>query len=132
MNDTHMSLFYKKIIYSMPAVSLSILLFVINLVDPGEHIASVLLVFLLIYIFLASCVFIFFYYLMSRNKNDVKNSTQKANYSLRKAYYISSIVAFGPVILLAMRTLSEVRLIDILLVGVLVALAAFYTIKRIE
>ena len=49
---------------------------------------------------------------------------------VRKAYYIASAVAFGPVLLLALNSVRQLRVTDILLVGVFLALAIFYISKR--
>ena len=45
-------------------------------------------------------------------------------------YYVSSIVAFAPVCLLAMQSLSQIRILDIVLVASMTVLAVFYVTKR--
>jgi hypothetical protein len=47
-----------------------------------------------------------------------------------RAYYIASALAFVPVSLLAMQSLQQIRVFDVVLVGVLTLLIIFYIIKR--
>ncbi len=49
---------------------------------------------------------------------------------VRRAYYVASILAFIPVLTLAMNSLGQLQIRDILLVITLTAVAVFYVIKR--
>lgn len=49
---------------------------------------------------------------------------------VRKAYYIASVVAFGPVFLLAVSTLGQLQVRDVALVVIFLALAVVYVLKR--
>jgi len=49
---------------------------------------------------------------------------------VKRAYYIASIVAFGPVLLLAMQSVGQLQIRDVLLVMALLVLAIFYVVKR--
>lgn len=48
----------------------------------------------------------------------------------KKAYYVASVLAFAPVILLAMHAYSQLKLPDIILVAVFMAVVTFYIVKR--
>jgi hypothetical protein len=50
--------------------------------------------------------------------------------SHRRAYYIASALAFIPVSLLAMQSLQQIKVFDVVLVAVLTSLIIFYIIKR--
>lgn len=48
----------------------------------------------------------------------------------QKAYYIASIVAFGPIFLLAVSTLGQLQFRDVALVVTFLTLATVYVLKR--
>jgi hypothetical protein len=56
----------------------------------------------------------------------------KWSVGVRRAYYISSIVAFGPVFLLAINTLGQLHFRDLMLVIMFLSLAIFYVARRVE
>lgn len=57
-------------------------------------------------------------------------STRRFSVGARKAYYIATIVSFVPVILLAMRSFAELRIVDVVLLLAFVVIAIFFIVKR--
>jgi hypothetical protein len=100
-----------------------------NITDPTRNVASILLVFLLLYVFFASLFFVLLHEVLHRIrfKKQVIGPTKMSH---RRAYYIASALAFIPVSLLAMQSLQQIRPFDVVLVGVLTSLIIFYIIKR--
>lgn len=130
-----MTLPFTKLIYSIPLGCLVLLFVIMNSVDPTENVASILLVFLLIYLLAASVLFIMLR-VGSRGWNAVASHVSQrlvvnsAGLSRQRAYSMASVLAFMPVSLLAMQSLNQVRAIDIFLVVALTVLAMFYVVKR--
>ena len=114
---------------ALPFVSAILLFVVMNITDPTKNVASILLVFLLLYTFFASVFFIVLHELLHRVRFG-KQVVRSGKMSHQRAYYIASALAFVPVILLAMQSLQQVKVFDIVLVGVLTALIIFYIVKR--
>lgn len=50
--------------------------------------------------------------------------------SLQHSYYLSSVLAFGPIMLLGMNTVSKITIYDIFLIGLFLAIGVFYIQKR--
>jgi hypothetical protein len=48
----------------------------------------------------------------------------------KRAYYVASVLAFAPVILLAMHAYAQLRVPDVLLVVVFMSIVTFYILKR--
>ena len=95
---------------------------------------GMLVVFVLLYIFWVSVLFIVLY--ASRglfSRESLKWMIGRRGSSMLKgqqSYYVASIVAFVPVLLLAMQSVNQLTVRDILLVILFVSLAIFYVIKR--
>lgn len=92
-------------------------------------------VFVLVYLFSLSMTFVvlhFGIYWLSRLMISKRDTLGQREWRVgaRKAYYIASVVAFVPVLFLAMRSFAELKVSDILLVGFFVAIAVFYIVKR--
>ncbi len=117
-----MVLMIKRWPYLVPIVSIAILVIVMNSVDPTDNIASILLVFLLLYVLSVSITYI--------GLHMVSKLFSKSQISAARAYYLSSAVGFAPVCLVAMQSLSQLRLLDLALVFVLTGLGVFYIVKR--
>ncbi len=113
-----------------------ILLGVMNTVDPiSAGPLGILFVFVLIYLIVASLLFTILHwgvrFVSSQIVKYNKRVTIRAyKMGVRKAYYIASAVAFGPVLLLALNSVRQLKPTDILLVGVFLVLAIFYISKR--
>lgn len=50
--------------------------------------------------------------------------------SLRRSYYLASVVALGPVMMLAMKSIGSLGLYEIALVGLFLTVAIFYVVRR--
>ena len=124
-----MALSYVQVIRFLPVGSILVLFLVMNVTDPTRNVASILLVFLLLYVFFASTFFVFLHEVLHRVRFK-KQIISPAKMSHRRAYYIASALAFIPVSLLAMQSLQQIKIFDVVLVGVLTALIIFYIIKR--
>ena len=117
------------VIRILPVASIVLLFVVMNVTDPTKNVTSILLVFLLLYAFFASTFFIVLHELLHRIR--LRGSLARTGrMSHQRAYYIASALAFIPVILLAMQSLQQVKVFDIVLVAVLSALIIFYIVKR--
>lgn len=123
-------------IYLTPLLSLIVLFYIWNTYNPGTvGPLGILFVFILLYLFWASVFFIilhllfalfrktsFFRIFMSRRENKPFNWKQ--------SYYVASIIAFMPVLLLAMQSVNQLTIRDILLVVGFTGLAIFYIMRR--
>lgn len=91
-------------------------------------------VFLLAYVFCASVLFIVLHWgisfvtrLLSRSK---RFNVKEWRIGVRKAYYVASILAFAPVLLLGMQSVGQLQIRDIVLMIAFVSIAIFYVLKR--
>ncbi|MEO5691478.1 MAG: hypothetical protein ABIQ64_04810 [Candidatus Saccharimonadales bacterium] len=120
---------FTQIVRVLPLVSIVLLFVVINVTDPTKNVASILLVFLLLYAFFASVFYIVLHELLHKFQFGAQR-VRPGRMPHQRAYYIASALAFVPVILLAMQSLQQVKPFDIVLVGVLTTLVVFYIVKR--
>lgn len=99
-------------------------------VGPG----GVLLVFVLIYLECLSILFVLLRFGVSLTTRILRGRSlaQGSSRSIgtRRAYYIASVIAFAPVVLLAMHSFSQIQWVDVALVAVLMVVATFYVVKR--
>ncbi len=123
-------------IYLTPLVSLLLLFYFWNATNPGTvGPLGILFVFVLLYLFWASTFFIvlhlgfslfrktsFFRVFMTKRENKPFN--------WKVSYYIASIIAFMPVLLLAMQSVNQLTIRDVLLVVLFTGLAIFYVSRR--
>lgn len=90
---------------------------------------GILVVFILIYM-VAAGLLTFFIFAMSSVVSAVAKVVVTAHpirtMSFRRSYYYASVVAAAPVTLLGMLSISYVRVYEVVLVTVLVALGCFY------
>jgi len=124
-----------NLIYILPVLAIIFLLLILNSTNPldGGPVV-ILLVFILLYIV---CAGLFFVLLNSGLRMASKLWARRKSINarewrigVRRAYYIASVLAFGPVLLLAMQSVGQLQFRDVLLVFVLLSLAIFYVIKR--
>lgn len=118
-----------QVIRLLPLGSLIGVFLLMNITDPTKNVAGILLVFLLLYIFFASTFFVLLHEVLHhvRLKRSIISPSKMSH---TRAYYIASALAFVPVSLLAMQSLQQIRVFDVVLVGVLTLLVIFYIIKR--
>ena len=121
-------------VYAVPLIS-ALALFLLFVQTSPESIgpAGILVVFVLLYIFFVSGLFILLHagVLLATKLFGERISRQFGKWQLevKRAYYVASIVAFVPVILLAMQSLGQLQLGDIALVAILASLVAFYVLR---
>ncbi len=131
-----MSLKLKLLTYFSPLWFGLLLLFLLDTLNPlTSGPGGVLAVFVTIYLFTASILFIvlhvgvaLFSKLLLKRKKTV--TARSYRIGMKRAYYIASVVAFGPVLLLALNSVRQLRIIDVLLVALFLLLAIFYFSKR--
>lgn len=116
------------LIYFAPFFSLGALLVVLNVTSPLKMgPAGILLVFALLYLLLLSSLYILILSVMAivgRIAN-LKHPIRK-----RRLYYMTSVVALGPIFLLALNSIGQLDLKDFILVALLIVIACFYITRR--
>lgn len=126
----------KLFIYTMPLWLFLVLLSLMNAVDPvSAGPGGILFSFLLVYLIVASLLFTVLHWgvrtvsgwIVARNK---RMTARSYRVGVRKAYYIASVMAFGPVLLLALNSVRQLKITDIFLVALFLGLAIFYITKR--
>jgi len=88
---------------------------------------GIFVVFVFIYLFWVSSIFILLKIgslLLSKMHHRVKQLESK------RAYYVASVLAFVPVLILAMQSVGQLELKDLLLVAIFTIVAIFYIAKR--
>lgn len=125
----------ERLVYIVPVTCIVALFAIFQLSDPiSIGPGGILIVFILLYLFVASCLFIILHFGIGIAGRVLRrrNSLQQREWSIgiRKSYYIASIVAFAPVCLLAMQSLGQLRVRDFMLVLALSVVMIFYVMKR--
>jgi hypothetical protein len=114
-------------VVGLPLVWVLLLLLVLNITNPIEGgPLSVLAFFILIYLAASSLMYVIAYGLMKV----VQTFGWRSPLSARRLYYLVSVLALGPVFLLALNTLGQLELKDIVLVTLLLVLGCFYVLRR--
>lgn len=126
----------KATVYTLPFWLFLVLLYLLNTTDPvTTGPGGILVVFVVIYLIAASLLFTLLHWgvraasvwIIKRHKRVTARSYRVG---VRKAYYIASVVAFGPVLLLALNSVRQLKITDIVLVSLFLGLAVFYITKR--
>lgn len=123
-------------IYLTPAASLVVLFYIWNTTNPGLiGPLGILLVFVLLYLFWASIFFAIIHvgFVFFKKTNLFRVFITKSeghSFNWKLSYYIASIIAFAPVLLLAMQSVNQLSIRDILLVLLFTGLAIFYVTRR--
>lgn len=113
------------------AVLLAVLLETTTPADVGP--AGLLAVFFLLYVFLVGVITALSWLL---NRITVKVSRlvtvrkPLSTVSLKKLYYLSSVLALGPVMMLAMKSIGSLGVYEIILVTLFLSIATLYVNKR--
>lgn len=117
------------IFYLLPVILFGLIVFVMNAYSPlSVGPIGILGAFTLIYLFSLSLVFVvlrFIYFFL-----DQIFASKVSQISKKKAYYLSSVVAFTPIFFLALNSIGQLQFGDIVLVLLLISLACFYIIRR--
>lgn len=125
----------KLVSFGLPLLVAAILLVIFSFASPiAIGPLGVLMVFGLLYLLFASSFFIVLHWgLMVSGQLVARRrpiNPRRWRLGERRAYYIASVLAFGPVMLLALNSVGQLKLQDVTLVTVLLALAVFYISKR--
>lgn len=95
---------------------------------------GVLIVFILLYLVIASFLFLALFggvaVLQKMSGGRISPQARRWQVDIHRAYYIASVGALGPVLLLGINSVGQVDLQDVLLVMVLLGLIIFYIFKR--
>ncbi|HEU5187780.1 MAG TPA: hypothetical protein VFT87_04740 [Candidatus Saccharimonadales bacterium] len=119
---------WRKIFYIMPVVWLTLILVTLHSTNPLKvGPAGTLLLFLLVYTFLVSLLFIV---IKAFIKVWQLATRQKNNWPLRTSYFLASMLAVGPIFMIALNTLGQLGLVEVILVLLLVATGSFYILRR--
>lgn len=114
-------------IYAAPLAALLALGFVLNATNPLQSGPLVILaVFVLIYIFIVSVLSAVLHLVVTVFRTIRPGS----RFSMRRGYYVASILALAPVLFVALNTLGQLDILEIILILVLVGLGCFYVIRR--
>lgn len=117
---------------AVSAVMLGIVFSSTNPVDIGP--LGVLMVFCLLYVCVASFLFVLLsggVAIVARLSGERINALgRRWRVDVRRAYYIASVTAFAPVMLLGLNSVGQLNIQDVVLVGILLSLAIFYIVKR--
>lgn len=119
----------KNFLFVLPLMSLVGIVFILNTYSPLEiGPVGILIVFTLFYIFCLSIIFIIFtivQFVLSQLLNRSFGAL-----STKKAYYLSSVLGFLPVFLLALNSIGQLQVGDVALVLLLIVFASFYVNRR--
>lgn len=122
--------------YIIPIVSLGVIFYFWNTTNPATiGPLGILFVFALLYIFWLSVFFVILHlgFIVLRKLSifdPLVTRQQSKSFRSHVAYYIASILAFAPVLILAMQSVNQLTLRDVGLVILFVALMIFYVLKR--
>lgn len=123
-----------RMVFAIPLISALVISVILIQTSPQSiGPAGILLVFLLLYVFFASCLFIVLWAGESGLRRvlgeDRVRKLPKWQLEVRRSYYIASVIAFVPVALLAMQSLGQLQLRDVFLVVILAGLVSFYVLR---
>ncbi|HET8689998.1 MAG TPA: hypothetical protein VFL81_01005 [Candidatus Saccharimonadales bacterium] len=115
----------------LPVLALLALLAIFSLTNPiGIGPVGVLIVFILFYVFFASSFFLLLYYGGGLVAKVSQRRLKAKGMASHKAYYVSSVLAFGPVLLIALQSVGQLKIQDVALVVILLVIAVFYVVRR--
>lgn len=116
-----------KVSLFLPFVWLILILAALHVTSPlNVGPAGTLLLFCLFYAFLSSLFLVILLALGKLAKPLVKRDL----ISIRTAYWLASVLALGPVFMLALNTLGQLGFIEVILVVLLVTIGSFYVLRR--
>lgn len=119
----------KRFMYASPFVLGFLMFWLLNVTSPlNVGPAGILGVFLVFYVF---CLSVFFL-LIGIVVKLLPRIGIRAKLEVRKIYYLATVVAFLPVFLLALNSIGQLSLLDIVLVGGFTLVAGFYVVRRTD
>ena len=116
-----------RLVYAAPFLLAIAILAVLSAVNPFEIKAiGILMVFLLFYFWFLSIAFI----VIRVGSRILRRMGFRSFVGTKKAYYLATVAAVLPVFLLALNSIGQLQVIDVVLVVALVALGWFYVGRR--
>lgn len=129
-----MYIFVRRLLYWSPLLAATLLFTLWHATSPLEAgPLGMLVVFILVYIFCLGSFFIILHSsesLLKRVARAIGKKHTGESLHFRRSYYIASVLAFMPVFLIAMHSVGQLRLQDVLLIIGFVLIAIFYVTKR--
>ncbi len=114
-------------IYAAPFAALILLGAVLNMTNPLESGPMVILVvFVLLYVLILTVLSAALHLVGAV----VRMVSPGKSFSLRRGYYILTIIALAPVLFVALNTLGQLDALEIILILILVGLGCFYVVRR--
>lgn len=124
----------EKILLSGGVVSVILLIILLQVTSPGTAgPLGILIVFILMYLSLLSVLSFVLFGLSAvirRFFSFLKMKRPINGLSFTRAYYFSSVIALGPVMLLAIQSIGELGFYDVVLVSFFVLISCVYVAKR--
>ena len=115
------------ILYLMPLFWAVIVALVLSGTSPLKiGPAGILFVFVIFYALVSSVLFVLAHIFLKVWQILAK----KQGVPIKRIYYVTSIVAFAPVFMVALNTLGQLGIVEIVLVLLLVVLGVFYVVRR--
>jgi len=125
---------FSKLLVGIFLISITTLTFLLQTTNPGTiGPIGILLVFVALYI-LVLCVLIFL--LIAVNRVHIKASRlvptgrPAQRLTVIRAYYFSSVLALGPVMMIGMQSVGRVGIYEVALVTLFLAISCIYVAKR--
>ena len=123
-----------KLLIIIGLASAGLLLVLLNITTPATAGAfGILAVFLLGYIVMTVIItFILFFAerILQKVTRELNIGRPTTSFSLKKAYYYSSVIALAPVIFVSLQSVGGVGIYEVILVMLLVGLGCLYISKR--
>ena len=118
---------HTAVIYAAPAIAFIALVTVLNITTPLESGPLVILVvFALLYVLIVSALSAALHLVAAI----IKMVRPQNGFSMRRGYYLISIIGLAPVLFVALNTLGQLDMLEIVLILLLVALGCFYVVRR--
>lgn len=115
------------LIYMAPIVCLMTLMFVLNVTNPLQTgPASILLVFVMLYLLVFTTLSAILH-IVGAVWRVVRPGRVR---SLRRGYYVLSVISIAPVLMVALNTLGQLGILEGSLILLLVGLGCFYVLRR--
>lgn len=119
--------FAERAVWFLPILCVVTLLLILNVSNPAESGPLLILVVFTIFYIFAACVF----YGVSRLLTSLSSKLFRIKISKKKTAYLSCVLAFAPLLILALSTLGVVGVVEIALVFTLVGIGCFYVSRRL-
>lgn len=123
-----------KLLIIIGLASAGLLLVLMNITTPVTAGAvGILAVFLLGYVIMTVVITFTVYLiekLLRKTVGELSRNRTSTPFTLKKAYYYSSVVALAPVIFVSLQSVGGIGIYEVILVFLLVALGCLYIAKR--